>query len=233
MITLKKLFIYLIILIGSIILIGCSGTSSALRYNENNQNDKIEPKTDTRYTSQNNPSISDTLTALDEEVSEIQDPSDLPEDESKIDLTELMKSLDKKSAGSDGELQLATKQEVMLMEIIKYMNTPYKFGGNSLNGIDCSAFTQSVYKNSWLLDINRSAREQYKQGIIIDDRSELKFGDLVFFNTRKRVKPGHVGIYIGDNLFAHASSKSGVTVSSLDHDYYNRRYMGARRMAEE
>ena len=233
MITLKKLFIHLIILIGSITLIGCSGTSSALRYNENNQTDKIEPKNDTRYTSQNNPSIGDTLIALDEDVPEIQDPSDLPEDESKIDLTELMKSLEKKSAGSDGELPLATKQEVMLMEIIKYMDTPYKFGGNSLNGIDCSAFTQSVYKNSWLLDINRSAREQYKQGIVIDDKSELKFGDLVFFNTRKRVKPGHVGIYIGDNLFAHASSKSGVTVSSLDHDYYNRRYMGARRIAEE
>ena len=233
MITLKRLFIHLIILIGTITLIGCSGTSSALRYNENNQTDKIEPKTDTRYTSQDNPSIGDTLSVLDEEVPEIQDPSDLPEDESKIDLTELMKSLDKKSAGSDGELPLATMQEVMLMEIIKYMDTPYKFGGNSLNGIDCSAFTQSVYRNSWLLDINRSAREQYKQGIVIDDRSELKFGDLVFFNTRKRVKPGHVGIYIGDNLFAHASSKSGVTVSSLDHDYYNRRYMGARRIAEE
>jgi cell wall-associated NlpC family hydrolase len=53
---------------------------------------------------------------------------------------------------------------------------------------------------------------------------------LVFFNTRRRVKPGHVGIYIGDNLFAHASSKSGVTVSSLDYDYYSNRYMGARRV---
>jgi len=169
----------------------------------------------------------------DKEVSEFQDPSDLPEDESKIDLTELMKNLDEKSSGSDGEALLSSKRELMLMEIIRYLNTPYKYGGNSLNGIDCSAFTQSVYKNSWLLDLNRSAREQYQQGIVIDDRTALEFGDLVFFNTRRRVKPGHVGIYIGDNLFAHASSKLGVTISSLEHDYYNKRYMGGRRIEEQ
>ena len=116
------------------------------------------------------------------------------------------------------------------MEIIRYLNTPYKYGGNSLNGIDCSAFTQNVYRDSWLLDLNRSARDQYQQGIVIEERSDLKFGDLVFFNTRRRVKPGHVGIYIGENLFAHASRKRGVTVSSLDEDYYSRKYMGAKRM---
>ncbi|MCJ7552912.1 MAG: C40 family peptidase, partial [Ignavibacteriaceae bacterium] len=80
------------------------------------------------------------------------------------------------------------------------------------------------------ININRSAREQYIQGEVITEKSELKFGDLVFFNTRRRVRPGHVGIYIGDNLFAHASTKHGVTVSSLDHNYYSARYMGARRI---
>ena len=144
-----------------------------------------------------------------------------------------MKNLDQKSSGSDTEALISSKRELMLMEIIKYMDTPYKFGGNSLNGIDCSAFTQNVYQSAWMLNLNRSAREQYKQGIVIEDRRELEFGDLVFFNTRKRVKPGHVGIFIGDNLFVHASSKSGVTISSLDHDYYNKRYMGARRIEEE
>ena len=100
----------------------------------------------------------------DEDVPEFQDPSDLPEDESKIDLTSLLKNLDKKSSDSDVEYNNASKKDLMLMEIIRYINTPYKYGGNSLNGIDCSAFTQNVYKDSWLLDINRSAREQYKQG---------------------------------------------------------------------
>lgn len=232
MIVIKKSFVLLIIVIAVLTLSGCSGTSSSLRYNNDNQTEKSEENTDTRYASQNN-SSDDTSIVFDDEIPEYQDPSDLPEDESAIDLTALMKSLDQKSSGSDAEALISTKRELMLMEIIKYLNTPYKFGGNSLNGIDCSAFTQNVYQSSWMLTLNRSAREQYQQGVVIDERSDLIFGDLVFFNTRKRVKPGHVGIFIGDNLFAHASSKSGVTISSLDHDYYNKRYMGARRIEEE
>lgn len=232
MIVIKKSFVLLIIVIAVLTLSGCSGTSSSLRYNNDNQTEKSQENTDTRYASHNNPS-DDTSIVFEEEIPEYQDPSDLPEDESTIDLTALMKNLDQKSSGSDAEALISTKREIMLMEIIKYINTPYKFGGNSLNGIDCSAFTQNVYQSSWMLTLNRSAREQYQQGIVINERSDLIFGDLVFFNTRKRVKPGHVGIYIGDNLFAHASSKSGVTISSLDHDYYNKRYMGARRIEEE
>jgi cell wall-associated NlpC family hydrolase len=232
MIVFKRLSVHLIVVIVALILFGCSGSSGSLRYNNDDKTEKSEENTDTRYTSQNNPS-DDTSIVFDEEIPEYQDPSDLPEDESAIDLTALMKSLDQKSSGSDAEALISSKRELMLMEIIKYLNTPYKFGGNSLNGIDCSAFTQNVYQSSWMLTLNRSAREQYQQGVVIDERSDLIFGDLVFFNTRKRVKPGHVGIYIGDNLFAHASSKSGVTISSLDHDYYNKRYMGARRIEEE
>ena len=224
MIKIKFLFIPAMI-ICVIISFGCSSSSGNLRYGDNGKSTVIV----------DNDSFSDDSSFVlnDKEVSEFQDPSDLPEDESKIDLTELMKNLDEKSSGSDGEALLSSKRELMLMEIIRYLNTPYKYGGNSLNGIDCSAFTQSVYKNSWLLDLNRSAREQYQQGIVIDDRTALEFGDLVFFNTRRRVKPGHVGIYIGDNLFAHASSKLGVTISSLEHDYYNKRYMGGRRIEEQ
>ena len=233
MTVLKKLCINITIVICGFTFINCSGSSSTLRYNDDNQTDKSESYTDSRYASQNNPSIDDTTIIFDEDMDDSQDPSDLPEDESKIDLTALMKDLDKKSSGSDSETLLSSKRELMLMEIIRYLNTPYKYGGNSLSGIDCSAFTQNVYRDSWLLDLNRSARDQFQQGIVIEDRSELEFGDLVFFNTRKRVKPGHVGIYIGDNLFAHASSKLGVTISSLDHEYYNKRYMGARRIEEE
>lgn len=213
--------------------VGCSSTSSSLRYNDTNQTDKINSTNNTRYEKVNSIATEDTLVDLDEDVPEFQDPSDLPDDESKIDLTELLKNLDKKKNNSDSEAPVSTKRDLMLMEIIRYLNTPYKYGGNSLDGIDCSAFTQSVYKNSWLLNLNRTARDQFQQGQVISDRSELKFGDLVFFNTRRRVKPGHVGIYIGDNLFAHASSKLGVTVSSLEHTYYDKRYMGARRIDEQ
>ena len=233
MIKLYTLFIYTVSGLCLFSVIGCSSTTSTSRYTNKNNSDNTVLNTEQRFTPENTIAIEDSLVEFEEDVPEYQDPSDLPEDESKIDLTELVKKLDQKKTNSNSESLVSSKRDLMLMEIIRYLHTPYKFGGNSLNGIDCSAFTQSVYKNSWLLDINRSAREQFKQGIVIDDRSELKFGDLVFFNTRRRVKPGHVGIYIGDNLFAHSSSKIGVTISSLDHTYYDKRYMGARRFEEE
>ena len=233
MVIIKSFVVWSFFMLFFITVSACSSSTGSLRYGEANQTDNVHLSSETRFSKENRTSIEDTVIIFDEDIPEYQDPSDLPDDESKIDLTELLKNLEKKKTASDSEGSNATKKDLMLMEIIRYLNTPYKFGGNSLNGIDCSAFTQSVYKNSWLLDINRSAREQFRQGEIINDRSELKFGDLVFFNTRRRVKPGHVGIYIGENLFAHASSKVGVTISSLEHSYYNKRYMGARRIDEE
>ncbi|MBK7632710.1 MAG: C40 family peptidase [Ignavibacteriales bacterium] len=233
MIILKSLIICSIVAFSVFSFNACSSSTGSLRYGDNNETNKLNSSSENRFTKGNTSSIDDTVVVFDEDILEYQDPSDLPEDETKIDLTELLKNLDQNKTNSDAEGLNATKRDLMLMEIIKYLNTPYKYGGNSLNGIDCSAFTQSVYKNSWLLDLNRTARDQFQQGTVIDNRNELKFGDLIFFNTRRRVKPGHVGIYIGENLFAHASSKLGVTISSLEHSYYDKRYMGARRIDEE
>ncbi len=117
----------------------------------------------------------------------------------------------------------------MLFEVIKFLETPYKYGGNTQKGMDCSAFTLQVFQNSLSVDIPRSAREQYSTGENISN-DELKFGDLVFFNTTKRSFPGHVGIYLGENQFVHASRSLGVTVSSLEAAYYKKRYVGARRI---
>ena len=122
--------------------------------------------------------------------------------------------------------------ESMKMAMVKYDETPYHYGGNTLDGIDCSAFTSSVYNQSFKLSLPRSAREQFTVGEVIRGRDDLKFGDLIFFNTRRRVKPGHVAIYIGDNKFVHASSRHGVIVSSLDDEYYTKRYMGGRRVLD-
>ena len=118
----------------------------------------------------------------------------------------------------------------MLMEIIKYINTPYKYGGTTKKGIDCSAFTQAVYNKSLSVQLLRTASQQYTEGESISDVDELQFGDLVFFNTRRRVRPGHVGIYIGESFFAHSSSSGGVKVSSLNEDYYNAKFVTARRV---
>lgn len=126
------------------------------------------------------------------------------------------------NAMTDADLQEA---------ILVFLNTKYKYGGTSHEGIDCSAFTMNVFKDRFNILLKRSAREQYTMGVEVD-KDNLKEGDLVFFNTRRRVRPGHVGIYIGNNRFVHASSSLGVTVSNLDETYYFKRYMGARRVTE-
>ena len=227
----KKRFLLNLILLSTIAVINaCSSSSGTLRYGSQADDKNLPKESSSRYYADNLNSGEDTITYSDEDISEYQDPSDLPDDEANLSISEIMKKIEAKSSDSNIESSVSTKRDLVLMEIIKYLNTPYKYGGNTLNGIDCSAFTQSVFKNTNLCELNRSAREQFRQGIEINDRADLKFGDLVFFNTRRRVRPGHVGIYIGDNLFAHASSKLGVTVSSLDYEYYSKRFMGARRV---
>jgi hypothetical protein len=204
----------------TVILFGCS-SSSTVRYGS--EQEKIDSDgSSIRFTSED-----DTL-VVDLNL-DLKDPSDLPEDEPDVELSDLLTSGSIIENPSYFDKENSTAKERMLMEIIKYLDTPYKYGGTTKSGIDCSAFTKTMYKNVLSFDLERTARHQFKQG---DKVEELQFGDLVFFNTRKRVKPGHVGIYIGDNLFAHASSTKGVTISSLEHNYYAGRFMGARRFDE-
>ena len=121
-------------------------------------------------------------------------------------------------------------QAKMMREISKMMGVSYRLGGSDENGIDCSAYTMMVYKNSIGKLLPRSSAEQYKIGIPISNE-DLKFGDLVFFNTTGETA-SHVGIYLGDDLFAHASVSLGVTISSLESYYFKQRYNGARRIVE-
>ncbi len=113
----------------------------------------------------------------------------------------------------------------------KMMHLPYRFGGNSPFGIDCSAYVQKVY--SFIgLELPRSAREQFRHGEVID-KDELSVGDLVFFRTYASF-PSHVGIYLGNNLFIHASSKAKrITIDSLDTPYYLKRFIGAKKIISE
>jgi cell wall-associated NlpC family hydrolase len=213
---------------------GCSSSKSSSRYNSKSEKKSDTEKTvrftsdDSNITQKNSISSSDSL----DDFSEDDDPDDMPENEEGLDISEVVKTFRARD-NSNSSADMSGPKEQVLMEIIKYLNTPYKFGGNSKKGIDCSAFTQTIYSNTLALALLRSAREQYTQGKVIENRDDLQFGDLIFFNTRRKVRPGHVGIYIGDNLFAHASSKHGVIVSSLDHAYYSKRYMGGRRLEEK
>lgn len=121
-------------------------------------------------------------------------------------------------------------QAKMMREISKMMGVSYKLGGEDDHGIDCSAYTLHVYKNSIGKALPRSSSEQFNMGIPVT-YEDLKFGDLVFFNTTGEVA-SHVGIYLGDDLFAHASVSLGVTISSLQSFYYKQRYEGARRLIQ-
>jgi len=108
---------------------------------------------------------------------------------------------------------------------------PYRFGGTTLWGLDCSGFVQKTF--AFLnLDLPRSAREQFQEGAKVA-KADLSPGDLVFFRTYADY-PSHVGIYLGDNRFVHASAtERKVTVDSLDKPYYEKRYIGAKRLLFE
>lgn len=114
----------------------------------------------------------------------------------------------------------------------KLVNIPYKFGGNSILGIDCSAYVKKVY--GFLgIELPRTAREQFKTGGETVDKDELSIGDLVFFRTYASF-PSHVGIYLGNNLFIHASSRGKkVTINSLETPYYLKRFIGGKRLLTE
>lgn len=131
------------------------------------------------------------------------------------------------------ELNPAVNRPELMREIINLLGIRYLYGGtDATRGLDCSAFTGTIYSRALGIRLPRSSNQQFRKGETIK-REELKIGDLVFFKTRRRRAPvSHVGIYIGQHFFAHASTKYGVVISSLEHPYYNRTYVGARRLLE-
>ena len=122
-------------------------------------------------------------------------------------------------------------QSKMMREISKFMGVPYVHGGAGTDGMDCSGYTMTVYKNAIGKLLPRSSAEQSKLGDPVE-LNGLKFGDLIFFNTTGE-SASHVGIYLGDDLFAHASVSFGVTISSLQSSYYAKRYETARRIVRD
>lgn len=109
----------------------------------------------------------------------------------------------------------------------EWYGTPYQFGGDSKKGVDCSAFSCAMMSDVYNISLPRTAREQYKEGVRVS-KSDLKQGDLVFFNTSGGIS--HVGVFLGNQKFVHASTSSGVMISDLDEAYFKRRYVGATRI---
>ena len=118
-----------------------------------------------------------------------------------------------------------------LLKALSLVGTPYKFGGNQPDkGLDCSGFVRHVFKATTNLSLSRTAEDMSKEGEAVAE-TDLRPGDLVFFNTRGQAY-SHVGIYAGNGEFVHASSRRSkqVTLSSLYDTYWSSRFSGARRV---
>lgn len=169
-------------------------------------------------------------------------PSDAWQPPTEAELAELARGVVKAAdttspvvAAASGASQASNADESIKGRLLRVargmLAVPYRFGGTTLWGLDCSGFVQKTF--SFLnLDLPRTAREQFREGIKIP-KAELSAGDLVFFRTYAKY-PSHVGIYLGDNRFIHASSRDRkVTIDSLDAPYYMKRYLGATRLLFE
>jgi cell wall-associated NlpC family hydrolase len=127
---------------------------------------------------------------------------------------------------------VANRAGDLVMNALGLIGVRYRFGGNSPEtGLDCSGFVRYVFKDTFGFLLPRRAEEMSRVGTTIDT-SELRPGDLVFFNTMRRTF-SHVGIYIGDNKFVHAPSSGGkIRVDDMRQSYWVSRYNGARRVDE-
>jgi lipoprotein Spr len=108
-----------------------------------------------------------------------------------------------------------------------WWETRYRYGGSSKKGIDCSAFSGLLFSSVFDVNLPRTARDQYDACTKVD-KSNMAEGDLVFFNTRGGIS--HVGVYLGDGYFVHASTGNGVTINNLEsEEYYQKRFISAGR----
>lgn len=131
------------------------------------------------------------------------------------------------SAALLGKWNSPDEPKLLVKVAMGFLGAPYRLGGTSVTGIDCSGFVKKIYQ-FFNINLPRTAFEQSRVGMRVA-RHELAEGDLLFFNTRKAV--GHVGIYIGDNKFVHASSrKRRVRVDNLNTPYYDRHFIRAVRL---
>ncbi len=121
--------------------------------------------------------------------------------------------------------------KTLLENVDEWYGVRYRTGGNTKSGVDCSGFTVAVYAAVYGIMLPRVSRDQYRTSRKIST-TELQEGDLVFFNTNGR-GVSHVGVYLGNNKFIHASVSKGIMVNGLFEPYYLKRYIGAGRIDDK
>ena len=118
----------------------------------------------------------------------------------------------------------------LYVESSQWLGVPYRIGGTSKQGVDCSGFTPSVYQEVYRKKLRRSSNEQRKKDCRKIKKRKLREGDLVFFhNGKKKKEATHVGIYLKDNRFIHASTSRGVIISNLDEEYWKKHWLSGGR----
>lgn len=145
-----------------------------------------------------------------------------------VSRTENLRKLDSRFDG-----KVARSINDVLKDAEKYLGTPYKFGGNTSSGFDCSGFTVKVFEEN-NFNLPRRSSDQAEAGKNIDI-SDVKPGDLLFFATAGGSRVSHVGIVHdigpdGEVKFIHASTSKGVIISSLNEKYWNKAYLHAQRV---
>ena len=138
-------------------------------------------------------------------------------------------------ADNENYIEYNNKIHNIMDEALTYLGTPYRLGGTSRRGIDCSAFVLSVYANAMGVSLPRVSSSQALEGEIVD-RNSLKKGDLVFFAHHSRIS--HVGIVYdvepsGEVKFIHSATSKGVTVSSLSDKYWAPKFRIAKRILND
>lgn len=118
----------------------------------------------------------------------------------------------------------------LMIEASTWIGTPYKYGGEDRYGIDCSGLTRTIYRQVYKTELHRSSYEQYKKDVKKVSKNNLMSGDLVFFSTGKKGKVSHVGIYLKDGKFIHASSSRGVVVSDLNQNFYKNNFISGGKV---
>ena len=118
----------------------------------------------------------------------------------------------------------------LYVESSNWIGVPYRSGGTSKYGVDCSGLTSTIYKKVYRKNLERNANDQRKKDCRKVKKGKLKEGDLVFFHNGKKKKTAtHVGIYLKDHKFIHASTRQGVIISTLDEAYWKKHWLSGGR----